>query len=221
MSSLEERALPTLAAMIRGEHVSVTPDLREDLASWSVAAAIVRGEMDKDLKSFDIDVARAFRFGSLTDANVQVWAVNTERTVDTLSVWPIGHTYFNDTDLSRSGQVVVFWLRSVCIVVASAEHAQLPTGGLRLLGSAALQLWPTTPFKDEEWPRPRSVSPRVALRGMGVGEGMYARQALDLRDAPKGRLTNHIFRVPSGPATQTHHELVAQNLASRLRRLAP
>lgn len=199
MGPMEEKALPILAAMSRGEEAVLTKEAQADIAAWAVAATILRGEVDPDLKPFGNAAARAFRSGGLGAAEVEVWLAQVERSIERLSVWPVGHTYLYDERLDVEGVTAIFWLRSVCLVVASSAHARYVSQRMPVIGKAAVRLWPAA-ANPAHWPLEASALPSVILRSVGASEEQADWRTMDHRDVPQGRRTNHIVRVPTSPA---------------------
>jgi hypothetical protein len=191
MGPMEERALPVLAAMSRGESALLTVGVQADIAAWAVAATILRGEMDRDLKSFDNAAARKFREGGLRAAEVDVWLAQVEHSTEHLSVWPVGHTYLYDERLHVEGLTAIFWLRSVCVVVSSSEHARYVSQRMPVLGKAGVRLWPAG-TDTRQWPLTGSTLPSVILRSVGVTEEHADWRTMDHRHVSQGQRTDHI-----------------------------
>lgn len=172
MSQLEQKALPVLAALIgdggrtaAAQPMEIAPSVAEAIAAWSAAATVIRGEIVSDVRSVDRATIAALSGPGLAAAIAQIWMVHMEVSLVSFETESPASSYWTSEHLDVQGCVALYFLRSLCLVVAFGDFVPQVEASVRLLGGAAMKIWP--PQESFSWPPPRSVERIVLLRALG------------------------------------------------------
>lgn len=157
------------------------------IAEWAVAVTVLRGELDVDIKSFAVESAHAFRRRGLSALEVGVWLVAVDAELLMRKGAESAHTYWNDIDLTRTGQIAIYWLGPLAIVVTVGDHIEVCTPGLNLAGKAVVKAWPDP--VGMAWPPASSILDSTLLRLTGLPEDSLP-AAFSARERPPGGREN-------------------------------
>lgn len=212
MGKIEEAAGATIAAMIRNEEVPLPWSVQRSVATWALAAAILRSEIVPGSYRFDPATARAFRQSGIEAVNARVWLINVENSVDIRGFGGSGiaSTYLHAGD----GEIAIFWMRNLCVFVAAREASEAGDQLISGFRRALIRIWP--PTDDAAWPLAHSVTERDLLHQLDVYRELPA-SFFNQGERLRGKLTETILRVNGNvPADAFHHEILAHRLANVL-----
>lgn len=190
MGTIERAAGATVASLIRGELVTLPKAVQQAVAEWALAVTILRAESVPGDHRFDRASARTFRERGLEGADVSVWLVHVEISSEVRG--GVNGKMASTYAPGPTGEVALFWLRNLCILVASRgfnTHTNERIAGIR---HAAIQIWP--PSEQASWPLAHSVTERDLLRHIGIDKGMPATFFKQDRQS-RGKLTEVVLRV--------------------------
>jgi hypothetical protein len=211
MSQIEEAAGTSIAALIRSESVLMPTSLQRSLATWALAVAILRAEIVPGSFRFDHATAVAFRERGIEAVTARVWFINIENSVVIRGrAAGLASTYMPATD----GEVAVFWLRNLCILVAAREVSAKVDRAILGIRKATISIWP--PTENAVWPLPNSVTESDLLRVLGAEDDLPASFFVQGKRR-RGKLTETILRVNGNlPADDLHHEMLAHRVAKAM-----
>lgn len=191
MGALEQRALPLLAALVGDggrntstEIESISVSDAEAIAQWAAVVTILRGELVPEVRSVNAATIAALRASGLAGIDARVWMLNLEVSLNSQESEAPASSYWTSTDENEQGCVALFFLRSVCVAVAFGHFVPQSAVGMRILGKAAVKLWPAPDMIS--WPLTSSVERVVLLRALGAAD----------RAAPEVLSRGHIRLTP-------------------------
>jgi hypothetical protein len=212
MNQLEDSALPTVAAIVRGERILLAQLAQRTIASWAVAVTVLRSEADRGIRSFPPVLAHTLRSDGIEAITVGVWLAATDRERVIRPHNTLASTYWSATD-DRSGAIAIYWLKSMAVVVAVADHLAVAAPGMKMIARAAPTIWPTTGHLA--WPPKSTVPDRTLLRSTGLPLEKVSHAAFQHPVGFRGREERDIIRVPATADEQIVARLLADAWTKR------
>lgn len=193
MNGMEQKALPLLTSVVTGNQVWLDDQNRMEIASWALAFAIVRGEVDDLAASYDIDIARTFRERGLEHVPVVVWLVHT--VVNSTDEIPTpGHSVITSPGGPDDGSLTILWLGRFAVIVGEGRLSYQAADGLSLMKRAVVQLWPIdqTAGGTIEFPTIGQIENRQVIRAFDQADVIEVSKALNFGDRhPYRRATQY------------------------------
>jgi hypothetical protein len=208
MNSIEQKAIPVIVRLLRGEAFSITTAEQRAVIDWALVVAIVRAETVPGL-SFDREVARAFRNFGAASIDVGVWIASVHLTTSGVRS-RVATTYVRGEAGGVTGDAVLLWLDTICIILAQPPYRVNFAKELRAFHRAVL---PVNGIQHREWPLPASVLDTQLISALEL-ESQLTSTFLDVRNAGPGRLTEQVILVsPNLPADDLAREVMRRRIA--------
>lgn len=194
MTQYEDVAGPILARMITASDAfDISEDEMHAIATWALAALMIRSTIDKSLLQLSTSMMHDFRAHGIAGIDAAVAVLSYSTTNALFSGPAVGSTYVFDPEQPHTSALAVFYFKSVVVVSGVGPWAGNVWDAVRLCKRSVAASWPWDE-SHASWPPPTSLIDSAlfpALRIDGLSREMFVPPSI-----PRGTTTRALVRLP-------------------------
>ncbi|MBS3181932.1 hypothetical protein [Leucobacter manosquensis] len=197
MTKYEDITGPLLAKMIcMSEQTTVTDEQAHAVATWALAAMLIRSTVDVAIQRLASDFMRAFREHGIQAVEAQVAVFSLANSRALFSGVAVGSTYISDIEGPEESALGLIFLKEIVVAVGAGKFAWLVQRAAHVLSSGVALTWPEVQ-PHQGWPTRGEVHDDALLLALGI---KVPSRSMFVPSTPVRRSTGSIRKVVRVPA---------------------